>query len=214
MSESKILKLSNSNHPVIGADREKLIEAAAEKFGEFLDVLGHDWQNDHNASDTPRRVAKAIVNEICAGNFDQEPKITAFDNEKGYNGMVAQCNIEVVSLCAHHWLPFTGVAHVAYIPSKEGKMIGLSKLNRVVDWFARRPQIQEDLTIQIFQYLNVICKDNDGVAVTIESNHTCCSSRGIRHKSTMTTAEMNGRFREPGNLVRTEYLEAINRSKR
>ena len=105
--------------------------------------------------------------------------------------------------------PFTGFAHVAYIPSRSGKVIGLSKLNRVVDWFSRRPQVQENLTMQIHDYINMVCEKNNGVAVMIEAGHTCCSNRGIRHDSTMRTARMSGAFLDNKDNSRAEFYKFV-----
>ena len=109
----------------------------------------------------------------------------------------------------NHHAAFTGVAHVAYIPSKHGKVIGLSKLNRIVDWFSRRPQVQENLTMQIHQYIDQVCLKNNGVAVMIEAKHTCCSNRGIKHDSTMRTARMSGAFLDNNDNSRSEFYKFI-----
>jgi GTP cyclohydrolase I len=102
-----------------------------------------------------------------------------------------------------------GVAHVAYIPAANGKVIGLSKLNRIVDWFSRRPQVQENLTMQIHQYIDEVCVKNKGVAVLIEANHTCCSNRGIKHDSTMRTARMSGAFLDEKDNSRAEFYKFV-----
>jgi GTP cyclohydrolase I len=102
-----------------------------------------------------------------------------------------------------------GYAHVAYLPSKDGKVIGLSKLNRIVDWFARRPQVQENLIMQIHNYIDQICEKNKGVAVMIEANHTCCSNRGIKHDSTMRTARMSGAFLDEDDNSRSEFYKFV-----
>jgi GTP cyclohydrolase I len=112
------------------------------------------------------RVAKAFVNDLAEGVYCNSPKITAFDNIDGYDGIVFQGNITLHSFCSHHHLPFIGTAHTAYIPSKEGKIIGLSKLNRIVEFYSRRPQVQENLTMQIHEHINEVCGDNLGVALT------------------------------------------------
>ena len=120
------LKYANQNVPRTEEEKKRMIEEAAAHYGKYMDALGIDWQNDPNSSDTPRRVAKAFVNDLAQGCFDNPPNITAFDNLDGYEGMVFQGNIDLKSFCSHHHLPFVGVAHVAYIPSKDGKVIGLS----------------------------------------------------------------------------------------
>jgi len=136
--------------------------------------------------------------------------MTTFPNDGAYSGVVMQTGIRVNSLCAHHNLPFYGWASVAYIPGDY--VIGLSKLNRVVDWFARRPQMQESLTQQIHDYLKDQLKC-DSIAVSVSSKHTCCGLRGIKHpESVMTTNSFSGKFMEPNNLVREEFMAAIQKN--
>jgi GTP cyclohydrolase I len=183
--------------------------AAEEAYGKFLSALGFNWKNDPHMEDTPHRVAKAWVNDLAKGCFMDEPKITAFENNAQYDGMVCQTNIPVVSMCAHHNLPFFGYGHLAYLPDPEGKVIGLSKLNRVVDYFSRRPQVQENLTMEIHKFLDDLCNGNLGVAVMVEANHTCCSMRGIKQNSTMRTAKMSGAFRDPVNNSRNEFYKFV-----
>lgn len=203
------LKYANSNLPQNQNEKYEMIDRAAKAYADFMDALKFDWKKDPNSADTPRRVAKAWVNDLISGCYTPPPNITSFDNIDGYDGMVCQNNIKVVSMCSHHHLQFTGRAHVAYIPSKEGKVIGLSKLNRIVDWFARRPQVQEALTSQIFEYVDRVCEKNNGVAVMIECNHTCCSNRGIRHDSTMRTARVSGAFHDESGASRAEFYKFI-----
>lgn len=204
-----LLKHANDNLPLTEEERMKMIDEAAAAYAKFMDALRFDWKGDPNSADTPRRVAKAWVNDLIAGCYEPPPSITAFDNVDKYDGMVCQNNIKVVSMCSHHHLAFTGVAHVAYIPSRNGKVIGLSKLNRIVDWFSRRPQVQENLTSQIFSHVDKVCENNKGVAVMIECNHTCCSNRGIRHDSTMRTARVSGAFHEDNGASRAEFYKFI-----
>jgi GTP cyclohydrolase I len=185
------------------------IKQAEQAYGQFLSALGFDWQNHPHMEDTPRRVAKAWVNDLAAGCFMDEPKITAFTNDGQYDGMVCQTNIPVVSMCAHHNLPFFGYAHVAYLPDPEGKVVGLSKLNRIVDYFSRRPSVQENLTMDIHKYISDLCINNKGVAIMVEANHTCCSLRGIKQNSTMRTARMSGSFHETGDNSRNEFYKFI-----
>lgn len=210
----KELKHSNGNITLDKDEQERRIFIASGHFAEFMNALGFDYLQDPNSSDTPMRVAKAVMNDLCYGCFNPPPKITAFDNVDGYNGIVAQTNIPLYSLCAHHWLPFTGKAHVAYIPSKDGKVIGLSKINRLVDWFARRPQVQENLTHQICQKMNEVCEDNNGIAVMIEAKHTCCSMRGIKQDSTMRTAYMTGAFLDNTDNSRHEFYKFVESAQR
>lgn len=208
-----MLKYANHNKPHTNEEKQLIIENAAKAYETYLDALGFDWRNDPNSTDTPMRVAKAFVNDIASGCYSDAPKVTAFDNIDGYDGIVAQTNIKIVSLCSHHHLAWTGVAHVAYIPSKDGKVIGLSKLNRIVDWFARRPQVQENCTMQIHEYIDKVCEKNKGVAVLIEANHTCCSNRGIKHDSTMRTARMSGSFLNEES-TRNEFYKFVEFAKK
>lgn len=202
-----MLKYANGNLPQTEVEKEKMIDKAALAYEGFMDALKIDWRNDPNSSDTPRRVAKAYVNDLIKGCYVSEPKITAFDNVDQYDGMVSQLNIELKSMCSHHHLAFTGKAHVAYIPGN--KVIGLSKLNRIVDFYARRPQVQENLTMQIHRHIDRVCEGNKGVAVIIEANHTCCSHRGIGHDSTMKTAKMSGAFLDNNDTAKAEFQNGI-----
>lgn len=194
-------------------DKEKLkIIANAEKaYGKFLDALGVDWKNDPNSMETPRRVSKAYVNDLWKGRYEIPTEITAFPSD-GYNGIVLERDIPVTSMCSHHHQAILGNVHIAYIPGPEGKVIGLSKLNRIVDWFARRPQMQESLTQQIHDFLSNKMECGS-VAVSISSKHMCCSNRGVRNPtSTMTTNKFSGVFMEKDNLIREEFLHAISKN--
>lgn len=204
----KLIERANGNIPRTEDEKQKMIFEAADAYGVFLTSLGFDWKKDKNSKDTPTRVAKAWVNDLVSGCVSHPPKITAFPNEENYTGIVFQGNIPVVSMCSHHNLPFTGLAHVAYVPGKKGTVIGLSKLNRIVDFFSRRPQIQEGLTMQIHDYIYEKCKENLGVAVMIEAKHTCCSNRGIKHNSTMKTAKLSHCF-EKEDSARAEFYSFI-----
>jgi GTP cyclohydrolase I len=184
------------------------IEQVAEKYGEFLSALGYDWKNDPNMVKTPYRVAKMMLKEITAGAYTPEPRITTFPSY-GYTGMVTQCNIEVKSLCSHHFLPFIGVCHVGYVPVKGGKVVGLSKLNRIVHWYAKRPQLQEQLTKQIHDHLCDVLGDTQGIAVYIKAKHMCVSMRGAEDDSTMVTNYCSGCFMDNDLNSRDEFLRII-----
>ena len=203
------LKYANGNLVLSEEEKQQMITEAAEHYGRYMDSLKIDWRNDPNSSDTPMRVAKSFVNDLAEGCYNQSPKITAFENLDEYDGMVFQGNIKVNSFCSHHHLPFIGVAHTAYIPSKEGKIIGLSKLNRTVEFFARRPQVQENLTMQIHDYIHDLCEGNLGVAVVVEANHMCACVRGVKHDATMKTAKLSGVFMDNDNQARTEFYNFI-----
>lgn len=190
-------------------DRSEMLAKAMEAYGKFLEALGYDWENDPNMMKTPYRVAKMFVNEITSGAYSAPPKLAVFPSS-GYSGMVIEHGIEVNSLCSHHLLPFTGFCSLAYISKESGQVIGLSKLNRIVHWFAKRPQLQEQLTRQIHDYLvNVFGDTVLGIAVYIEAEHMCVSMRGAEDNSTMTTHYCSGAFLTNEMNSRDEFLRAI-----
>ena len=195
------LKHANGNRPLNVGEKLNMINEAAKHYGRYMTALGFDWEQDPNSSDTPVRVAKAFVNDLASGVYSEPPKITAFDNVDGYDGIVFQGNITLHSFCSHHHLPFIGNAHVAYLPTPHGKVIGLSKLNRIVEFYARRPQVQENLTMQIHDHIDGVCEANIGVAVSLEADHMCACVRGVKHNSTMKTAKLSGAFK---NTVRAK----------
>ena len=189
-------------------EKQHIIEDAAEAFGNFLSALGCDWKNDPNSSDTPKRVAKAYVNDLWAGRFEPLTRITAFPSD-GYDGIVFEGNIPVTSMCSHHHQTITGRVHIGYVPSSDGKVVGLSKLNRIVEQFARRGAIQEQLTVAIQHAVNELISDNKGVAVMIEATHNCVSCRGVKHRgASMKTAKLSGVFLDDGN-ARSEFYQFI-----
>lgn len=208
------LKFANGNHPHTTEEKQDIIEKAAKAYEAYLDALGFDWRNDPNSTNTPLRVAKAFVNDLASGCYDQPPKVTSFPSN-GYDGVVFQGGIPVKSMCSHHHLAFTGVAHVAYIPSIDGRVVGLSKLNRIVEFYARRPQIQEGLTIQIHDAINEVCERNQGVAVMISATHTCACNRGVRHDGCeMKTSKLTGDFLSDASTRAEFYTFVTNMQKR
>jgi len=202
----ELLKKSNGSLSRTPEEIEQMINNATIAYANFLTAVGFDYTADRQTEDTPRRVAKAWLKDLIVGSVTNEPNITTFPNDEGYDGLVIQSGIPITSMCAHHNLAFTGFATVAYVPGEN--VIGLSKLNRIVEWFARRPQMQESLTQQIHDYLasKMDCKS---VAVSIACKHTCCSHRGIKHASVMSTNKFSGVFMERDNLIREELLSAI-----
>ena len=168
------------------------IEQIAYHFGKIMQSLGLDTTTD-SLKDTPLRVAEMFVNEAFMGlNPANEPDITLFKNEFSYDGMVIEKDIPVYSYCEHHFVPIIGKAHIAYIA--KGEVIGLSKLNRITEYFSKRPQIQERLTIQIAEYLKKVMRIND-VAVILSAQHLCVASRGVRHTGCATvTKSLHGEF--------------------
>ena len=194
--------------PLTGTEKVAMIEAAAYHFGEFLTALKCDWKNDPNSNDTPRRVAKAYVNDLWAGRYNGAPDITAFPSD-GYDGMVFEGGIPLTSMCSHHHQTIMGRVHVAYIPGQDSKVIGLSKLNRLVEHFARRGAIQEQLTVAIHNSINTIINDNNGVAVMIEATHNCVQCRGVKHGgASMKTSKLTGAFKED-DATRAEFYEFV-----
>ncbi len=178
-------------------DNEKK-ESIAQLFAQIMDVMGLDL-NDDSLRGTPMRVAKMYIEEIYSGlNPANKPKVALFENKYQYNQMLVEKDITFYSNCEHHFVPIIGKAHVAYISS--GKVIGLSKLNRIVQYFAKRPQVQERLTNQIAAELQSILETED-VAVIIDAKHLCVSSRGIKDDTSATvTSFYGGQFNNPEKI--------------
>ena len=194
--------------PLTDDEKWAMVDKAAEAYGKFLDALGCDWRNDPNSNDTPRRVAKAYVFDLWKGRYEAMSNITAFPSD-GYDGIVQESNIPVESMCSHHHQRIGGRVSIAYVPSKDGKVIGLSKLNRIVDLFGRRGAIQEQLTVAIHNAINKICEGNIGVAVMIDATHNCVSCRGVKHQgASMQTAKLSGCFLEE-DAARAEFYKNI-----
>jgi len=186
------------------SDEEK-IELIQNDFSNILHTLGMDL-NDDSLRGTPLRVAKMFVKEVFGGlHPDKKPKLSTFENNYKYGEMLVEKNITVYSTCEHHLLPIVGKAHVAYISN--GKVIGLSKMNRIVDYYAKRPQVQERLTMQIVQSLQEALGTED-VACIIDAKHLCVNSRGIEDVASSTvTSEYGGKFKEES--VKRELLDYI-----
>lgn len=186
------------------SDEEKKTKIA-EHFTEIMNVLGLDLTDD-SLKGTPERVAKMYIEEIFSGlNPKNKPKMSLFENKYQYNQMLIEKNITFYSNCEHHFVPIFGKAHVAYISS--GKVIGLSKLNRIVQYYAKRPQVQERFTIQIAEDLKTALETED-VAVIIDAKHLCVSSRGVQDESSATvTTSFNGAFNNPQKI--NELLQLI-----
>lgn len=186
------------------SDSEK-IESIKEDVKSILHTLGMDLTDD-SLKGTPKRVAKMFVNEIFGGlNPKKMPKASTFDNKYKYGEMLVEKNITLYSTCEHHLLPIVGKAHIAYISN--GTVVGLSKMNRIVDYFAKRPQVQERLTIQVVKELQLILNTDD-VACVIDAKHLCVNSRGIRDiDSSTVTSEFGGKFKN--TETRREFLDYI-----
>ncbi len=186
------------------SDKEKM--ANIEKlFGSIMEELGLDLTDD-SLKGTPYRVAKMYVKELFHGlNPENKPSLSVFDNKYQYNKMLVEKDITFSSSCEHHFLPIVGKAHIAYISS--GKVIGLSKLNRIVEYFGKRPQVQERMTLQIFNELKNALETED-IIVVVEAEHLCVSTRGVNDKTSLTsTLEYGGKFSDPE--LRNEFYNLI-----
>lgn len=186
------------------SDQEKIDEIAYH-FGRIMHVLGLDL-NDDSLNKTPGRVAKMYVKELFSGlNPTSKPEISLFENRYGYDRMLVEKDITLYSCCEHHFVPIIGKVHVAYIPGT--RVIGLSKINRLVQYYARRPQVQERLTVQIADGLKAVLQHND-VAVMVEATHLCVAARGIKDiQSSTVTAHYSGRFQN--ETTRAGFLSLI-----
>lgn len=206
--------LNRANGNIVRSEQEKaqMIHQAAHHYGEFLTALGFDWKADPNTQKTPHRYAKSFVHDLIAGCIEEPPAITTFPSD-GYTGIVLEKNIPFSSMCSHHNREISGVVHVAYIPGKEGGVvIGLSKINRLVEFYSRRPQIQEGLTIQLHDHLNNLLTNNRGIAVIVEAAHGCVKCRGVKHHgASMSTSQLSGYFWSNEIGTRAELFNLINR---
>jgi GTP cyclohydrolase IA len=191
-------------------DRKEKIDIIEGNFTEIMRALGLDLSDD-SLIDTPKRVAKMFVNEIFWGlDFDAFPKCTTVDNKMKYNEMVVERNVIVQSNCEHHFVIIDGLATVGYVP--KDKVLGLSKINRIVEYFSKRPQIQERLTEQIFHTLQYILETED-VAVMIDAQHYCVKSRGVEDTGSSTvTCRLGGGFKSDPS-ARAEFLNIANKGK-
>jgi GTP cyclohydrolase I len=193
-------------------DKYEIIVEAARHYGAFLTALGVDWENDPNSSNTPMRVAKAYVNDLWKGRYEHLSSVTSFPSD-GYTGIVQESGISVTSMCSHHHQAILGTVSIAYVPTEGGRVVGLSKLNRIVEHFARRGAIQEQLTVAIHNAVDKICENNQGVAVMISATHNCVSCRGVKHQgASMQTAKLTGCFLNEDS-ARAEFYTNIQLAK-
>jgi len=218
--EKEIYELIGDNHQMTSAetplrpdafdksDADKM-QTIEKHFHIIMDEMGLDMTDD-SLQGTPHRVAKMFIQEIFSGlNPANKPKISVFDNSYNYDKMLVEANISFNSTCEHHFLPIVGKAHIGYVSS--GKVIGLSKLNRIVDYYSRRPQVQERLIMQIYNELKTVL-ETDNVIVVMEATHLCVSSRGIKDESSYTsTIQYGGIFNEKEN--RNDFFNMINQPK-
>ena len=216
LTEKEIYELIGDNHQMTSADTPlrpdafvksdvQKMQAIERHFHSIMEEMGLDMTDD-SLQGTPHRVAKMFIQEIFSGlNPKNKPKISVFDNSYNYDKMLVEANISFNSTCEHHFLPIIGKAHIGYVSS--GKVIGLSKLNRIVDYYSRRPQVQERLIMQIFNELKSVL-ETDNVIVVMEATHLCVSSRGIKDESSFTsTIQYGGIFNEKEN--RNDFFNMI-----
>lgn len=218
--ERELFEMIGDNHQMTSAetplridaflksDKDKMI-SIEKHFFRIMEEMGLDMTDD-SLQGTPHRVAKMFIQEIFSGlNPANKPKISVFDNSYHYDKMLVEADISFNSTCEHHFLPIIGKAHIGYVSS--GKVIGLSKLNRIVDYYSRRPQVQERLIMQIFNELKSVL-ETDNVIVVMEAKHLCVSSRGIKDESSFTsTIQYGGIFNEKEN--RNDFFNLLKSEK-
>ncbi|WP_297507481.1 GTP cyclohydrolase I FolE [Flavobacterium sp.] len=210
VTEKQLFEILGDDHQMTAADTPLRPDAFAKTDAEKMTVIEHHFEQimealgldltDDSLRGTPHRVAKMFVKEIFSGlHPDNKPKISVFDNSYHYDKMLVEANINFNSTCEHHFLPIIGKAHIGYVSN--GKVIGLSKLNRIVDYFARRPQVQERMVMQVFNELKEVL-DTDDVMVVMEAKHLCVSSRGIKDETSFTSTLQYG-----GIFEKKEYRD-------
>jgi len=219
--DKELFEIFGDNHQMTSADTplrpDAFVKTDAEKmdvieqhFYAIMEEMGLDMTDD-SLQGTPHRVAKMYIQEIFSGlNPANKPKISVFENSYHYDKMLVEAGISFNSTCEHHFLPIIGKAHIGYVSS--GKVIGLSKLNRIVDYYSRRPQVQERLIMQIFNELKAVL-ETDNVIVVMEAKHLCVSSRGIKDESSFTsTIQYGGLFNEKEH--RNDFFNLIQQEKK
>lgn len=198
---------ANGNSALSNEEREEMISKLTEKYTEIFEILKID-REDPNSTETPHRISKMLVNELMSGRFTPPPTNTVFPNRKDVDELIISSGINVMSMCSHHWQPISGICHIGYIPDKH--VIGLSKLTRIVEWFARRGQIQEELGEQIADYIESLLHPK-ALGVVIKAKHYCMIARGVRaseRDSVMITSVMRGYLRSNDKL-RNEFMKLI-----
>ncbi len=195
------------DHALSAAEQAAMISSAASKLEELFDILQIDYRNDHNTRDTSKRVAKMLVTDTMRGRYSAPPNITDFENAQAFDQLLVTGPIEVRSTCAHHMMPIYGQAYIGVLPSAEGKIIGLSKYDRIVEHFASRLQIQEEMVKQIGDYI-VEKTAPQGLAVRLSAVHMCKTHRGVRssHSSRMVTTTYLGKLASDPQL-KQEFLQ-------
>jgi len=209
-TQLEFLIKSNEHRSLNDNEKQSIINEAAIHYGKFLTALGVDWQNDPNSMETPKRVAKAYVNDLWYGRYNLPSDITSFPSD-GYSGIVLERDIPVVSMCSHHHQAILGKAHIAYVPGTDNQVVGLSKLNRIVEHFARRGAIQEQLTMAIHNAVDKTVEGNAGVYVILHSYHNCVGCRGVKHiGASMATAHQTGVFADHTKHAMQEVMFMLN----
>lgn len=200
----------NISHVLNIGEKELLLTEVEEALQDVFQALVIDTANDHNTNQTAHRVAKMFLYEIFSGRYDDAPRITSFPNVSSYDQIYVTGPITVRSTCAHHMMPIAGKAYIGVFPGTQ--VIGLSKFNRLVDWIASRPQIQEEMTQHIADIIEDMTEAK-GVAVVIQAEHFCMTHRGVKeHESDMSTSIMRGNFRDDPSL-KQEFFNILNRMK-
>ncbi len=203
----ELLFEANGNVPLSKEERELMVQRLEQKFIEVMEILRIS-RRDPNSTKTPLRIARMLVNELFLGRFQEPPKSTIFPNRKKVNELIISKGITVMSVCSHHWQPISGDCAIGYIPNQY--VLGVSKLNRIVDWFSRRGQIQEELGEQIADYIENLIKPK-ALGVVIRARHYCMIARGVKgneENSLMITSVMRGYLLADLNL-RNEFLNLI-----
>ncbi len=203
---SSLAETTNGDNSIPRGEEERIITAVAEHMAAIMRELNLDLE-DPNFAETPERVAKMYLEMFHGLREGVEPKITTFPNDEDYHHMVIEKEIPFYSMCAHHFVPFYGHAHIAYIP--ESTIVGLSKLPRILEFYAKRPQLQERLTEQVAEFLWSKLKPQ-GVMVVIEARHLCVEMRGVKKPGALTTTSaLRGCFAD--RMVREEFLALLSR---
>lgn len=196
---------ANGNMPLAEHQLEQMVAELEQKFAEVMDILRIDRSSDPNSRETPRRLARMWVYELFIGRYTPPPPVTIFPNRKKVDELIISKGIKVMSICSHHWQPIVGTCTIGYVPGES--IIGISKLTRIVEWFARRGQIQEEMGEQIADYLEELLKPK-AVGVIIQAKHYCMIARGVEaddEQSEMITSVMRGQLQHDENL-RNEFL--------
>lgn len=204
-------RLSNEAVGVLDpAEKAQMIASAAQKLEELFDILQLDTKNDHNMRETPERVARMLVDDLMWGRYSAPPAITEFENVERYDQLLVTGPIEVRSTCAHHLMPIVGQAFIGVLPAADGKIIGLSKYDRIVHYFSARLQIQEELVAQIGKFIMDMTRPR-GLAVRISAMHMCRVQRGVRAglDSRMVNSAFYGEFLTDSNLKASFLQEAL-----